>query len=243
MIKKTTVFFLFILCINSFAENQDPLITEIALIKTDAYDQLSHPRKLIIGVEISADAYYKLSFKGNIIKAGLLQQGPNLIHLEASHLFKTTATHSYILSLKKEDLVLEKKIIIDVRLETSTILKTEAQNRNMEYKLSLFVGDKLIVSRKKTPHDALLPKIETPPSPKYYEPFDPNFRTTPGANSFSILGAVAGILKLIKELKSNKEKPETTIHKQRQMTITFRKVDSEGALKEARAIITLTTKD
>ena len=243
MIKKTIVFFLFVLCLNSFAENQVPLITEIALIKTVAYDQLHYPRKLIIGVEISADAYYKLSFKGEIIKAGLLHRGLNLIHLEASHLFQTTAVHSYILGLKKEDLVLEKKIIIDIRLETSTILKTEAQNMNIEYKLSLFVGDKLIASRKKTPYDALLPKTEAPPSPKYNEPFDSNFRTAPGANSFSILGAVAGILKLIKELKSKKEEPEKTIHRQRQMTITFRKVDSEGALKEVRATITLTTGD
>jgi len=243
MIKTTTVFFLFILCINSFGENQVPLITEIALIKTDTSDQLLPPRKLIIGIEISADAYYKLSFKGDIIKAGLLHRGLNLIHLEASHLFKDTGTHTYLLGLKREDLVLEKKLIIDIHLEISAIVITEARNRNIEYKLSLFVGDKLIVSKKKTHHDALSPKTEAPPLPKYNEPFDSNFRTTPGANSFPILGAVAGILQLIKKLRSKKEKPEKTIQKQRQITTTFRQVDSEGVLKEVRVIITLTTED
>lgn len=243
--KKTTLFFLFITIINfnSPAENQAHLITEVALIKTDTYDWPLPPRKLIIGVEISADAYYKLSLKKEIIKAGLLHRGLNLIHLEASHLFQATATHTYLLGLKREYIVLEKEIIIDIRLETSTILKTEAEDRNREYKLSMFVGDKLIISKKKTHHEALSPKTVTPPSPRYQEPFDSNFETAPGSNSFPILGAVAEILKLIKELKSKREKPEKTIQKQRQITTTFRQVDSEGVLKEVKATITLATRD
>lgn len=243
--KKIILFLLFITIINfnSPAENPTPLITDIALIKTDPCDQPFPPRKLIVGVEISADAYYKLSFKGDIIKVGLLHRGLNLIHLEASHLFQATAKHTYFLGLKREDIILEKEIIIDIRLETSTILRTEAQYGNREYKLSMFVGDKLIISKKKTHHEDLSPKTETPLSPRYQEPFDSNFETAPGSNSFPILGAVAEILKLIKELKSKREKPEKTIQKQQQITTTFRQVDPEGVLKEVKAIITLTTRD
>jgi hypothetical protein len=243
--KKITLLFLFITIINfnSPAEDPTPLITDIALIKPDSYDQTFFPRKLIVGVDISANAYYKLSFKGDIIKAGLLPRGLNLIHLEASHLFQASATHTYLLGLKREDMILEKEIIIDIRLETSTILKTEAEDGNREYKLSMFVGDKLIISKKKIRHEALSPKTETLPSPRYQEPFDSNFETGPVSNSFPILGAVAEILKLIKELKSKREKSEKTIQKQRQITTTFRQVDSEGVLKEVKAIITLTTRD
>jgi hypothetical protein len=243
--KKIALLFLFITIINFnlHAEGQTPSITDIALIKTDSFDQPFPPRKLIVGVEISADAYYKLSSKGEIIKAGLLHRGLNLIHLEAAHLFQAPAIHTYLLGLKKEDIILEKEIIIDIRLETSTLFITEARYRNREYKLSMFVGDKLIISKKKTHHEALSPKTETPPSPRYQEPFDSNFKTSPGSNSFPILSAVAGILKLIKELKSKREKPKKTIHKQRQITTTFRQVDSEGVLKEVKAIITLTTED
>ena len=243
--KKIALLFLFITIINfnSPAEDQTPLIIDTALIKTDSCGQLLPPSKLIVGVEISADAYYKLSYKGDIIKAGLLHRGLNLIHLEARHLFTTTATHTYLLGLKKEDIILAKEIIIDIRLETSILYITEVQYGNREYKLSMFVGDKLIISKKKTHYEDLSPKTETPPSPTYQEPFDSNFETAPGSNSFPILGAVAEILKIIKELKSKREKPEKTIQKQQQITTTFRQVDSEGVLKEVKAIITLTTKD
>jgi len=246
MIKKAIIFSVIILSSNFSlnAGDQNNLITEIALIESETYNRPFPPRKLLIGIDMKNDAYYKLSSKEDIIKAGLLKQGLNIIQVEANNFFEKTGSHVYVLSLKAGDLVLKKEIEIDIQLDTQNIAeKINARSQNIEYKLSMFVGDELIISSKKKHYDKLPLKIEMLPWPRNYKPFNPDFRTDPISNSFPIMGAVAGIYHLIKELttKKSKEKPVKSIQKWKQITITFRRKDPEGITREIRATITLKT--
>lgn len=245
MIKKTATFFIFGFILGLCAD-QVPVVNEIALVDSEIYNQSIPPRKVIIGVDMDNDAYYKLTYQKNIIKAGLLHRGLNLLYVEANNFFEESRTHVYFLSLKVGELVLEKEIKIDIHLDTpASAEKKEAKSKNIEYELSMFVGDELIISSKKTHYDKFELKLETPPMPKNYKPFDPNWRTDPFANSFSIMDAVAGIIDLIKKQKTEKseEMLAKSTQKWQQIVTTFIRKDPDGLAREVKATITISTRD
>lgn len=222
-----------------------PLITETALIDGKIYNSSIQPAKIVIGIDIKNGAYYKLSDRNNIIKGGLLKRGFNIISITADDLFKKSGSHIYFLDLKADDLFLKKEIEIDIKLDSHEQIK-EPENKieNPEYKLFMFIGDELIISRKKLAYSLPL-KIEMPPWPKDYKPFGPADKTNPAFNSFSIFSAVGAIYQLIKGLKTKKspEKLASPIQKQKQITITFIRKNLEGVAKEVKAVITLKTRD
>jgi hypothetical protein len=247
MIKKTAPFLLLIFSfIFSLYADQITLVNEIALIDSEIYNQPIPPRKVIIGIELENDAYYKLTYQENIMKAGLLHRGLNILSLEANNLFEKSGIHTFLLGLKVGDLVLEKEIKIDIHLDTPILSeKKEAENKNIEYELSMFVGNELIISSKKMHYDKFQLKLDPPSMPKNYKPFHPNWRTDPFANSFSILDAVAGIYDLIKKQKTKKSegKPVKSIQKWQRIVTSFIRKDPEGVAREVKATITISTKD
>jgi len=247
MIKNIAAFLVLIFSfILSLYADQITLVNEIALIDSEIYNQSFPPQKVIIGIDLENDAYYKLTYQKNTIKAGLLHRGLNLIHVEANNLFEKSGTHMYLLGLKVGGLVLEKEIKIDIHLDTPNLAeKKEAESKNIEYELSMFVGDELIISSKKMHYDKFQLKLDPPSMPKNYKPFDPNWRTDPFANSFSILDAVAGIYNLIKKQKTKKseEKPVKYIQKWQRIVTSFIRKDPGGVAREVKATITISTRD
>jgi len=132
-----------------------PLVTEMALIDSDAYKGPSPPGNFVITVDIENDAYYKLSDREKVLKGGLLKRGFNSINLSAKEHFEKSASYVFFLDLKTDDLLVRKEIEIEVQLESRhserKSVQSSQKSRDSEYRLSMYVGDKLVVSSKKLP--------------------------------------------------------------------------------------------
>lgn len=223
-----------------------PLVTEMALIKSDVYYDNTPPSHISIGIDIKNMAYYKLSDETNVIKGGRFLQGFNSIQLEANSLFDRSGSHIYFLDLKTGDFILRKEIRIDIALDTEENKEkneTIAVARNPQYKLSMYIGDELVATRTSKFQQKLSLNIEKPPLPENYDPYDMVREDNPMANSASIFQALALAQEIIKSLSSKKDKEKRfdPLEKSQKIRTTFFRKDSGGIEREVSAEITLYT--
>lgn len=241
-------------------EERFPLITEVALLDSRIYDKPAPPEKLIMAVHMANDAYYRLSKGKSIISGGTLKKGLNVISFETDHLFEQSGKHTYFLDVKADDLVLRKEIEVDVQLKAPTAEKriefrtkgekTDNKVKNIEYKLSMFVGDKLIVTSKKIQPYKLELKLDLPLTKGKFQPFGPvvdksdPFTADPLANSFSILNAVAGITQLLKGIgkKGAEGKKLPPPQERKQIEINFIRKNPQGIEEKVNAVLKLGAK-
>ena len=223
---------------------QYPLITEMGLIYGKDLNGPAPPDKLVIGIDLNNDVFYKLSDKSHVIKGGLLRNGFNSISIEADDLFNHSGSYVFFLDLKADDLLLRKEIEIDVAMNSSqkeiqVDAKREVERQSPEYKLYMFIDDELIVSSIKSLQKKLSALPNLPPLPENYDPFKPPNRQDPMLNSFSIFSAIGLISELIKGLKKdkNKREPPKPIQKRRQVTATFLKESTQGTAEKIKAVI------
>jgi hypothetical protein len=221
-----------------------PQVEEIALINSDIYSGPAPPDKFVISIDVRNNAYYKLSKKEQVLKGGLLKDGYNTIQIRANKLLEKSESHVFFLDLKTEDLVLRKEIEIDIQIESKNAGKKSIQSaqksKDKEYRLSMYVGDKLIVMSKKLPSKPFAMKFKNPPWPENRKPFTPVETENPLANSVSILSAVSAIAKLIKDLRKDDEEYRVKpVQKLRQITAKYMKMNTEGLDQEVKAIVTL----
>ena len=246
MIRKVSFLLAFVISLNlySFGEDTSAVVVEIGLIGERTGRTFAPPEKLVIGIEISVEAYYKFSDKENVIKGGLLKRGLNIVDIEAIGLFEKSGAHVYFLDLKVGDLILKKEIEIDIQLDSPGVDSgTQSQARDPEYELSMFVGNQLIVTGKKVPFKGASFEIEKLPLPEGYGPFyeiEKEYKN-PMLNSFSIIDAAGAVYDLFKKAigKKKRQKIERPIQKHKQLTVTFLRRDSEGVSKEINATIEL----
>lgn len=246
MIRKVSLMmaFVFSLSLHSFGQDPSTLDIEIGLIGEKTGKTLAPPEKLVLGIDISVEAYYKLSDEENVIKGGLLRRGLNIVDIDATGLFEETGTHFYFLDLKSGDLIIKKEIEIDIHLDSPAVdSETPSQARDPEYGISMFVGDQLIVTGKKFLFKGASFEIEKPRLPEGYGPFyeiEKEYKS-PMLNSFSILDAAGVVYDLIKKAigKKKRRKSERPIQKHTQLTVTFLRRDSEGVSREINARIEL----
>lgn len=227
-----------------------PLVRDIGLIGDESSKDFVSPDKLIIGVDVSRDALYKFSDEESVIKAGLFTRGLNTVEIEAGGLFLESGTHVYFLDLKAGDLTLKEEIEIDIQLDSSGVdsgTPRLVKESEPEYELSLFIGDKMIVSGRKSLSEELPFNVELPPLPDGYGPFyeiEKEYKN-PLRNSFSILDAIGVGYSLIKKMidKKKMQKQVKPVQKHEQLTATFMRRDSEGAAREVTAVIKLKVKN
>jgi len=267
MIKRVVGLGLCLMGLNFYghAEAEIQVVTDISLVPDRINDGLNRPTKLVLGVEMAKNAYYKLSDAEEVIKGGLFHRGLNLLTIENSQLFERSATLSYFLDLKVDELTLRKEIEIDIQMDSGEnerkikekIIDFEGKTKDSkegnlkekreipEYKLSMFIGGKLITSSQKLPYRDFSPKVELPPSPGIFNPFGPIDKTNPAVNSVPILDAVGAVYGLIKDLISKKKEkePPKPIQRQKQVTITFLRRTQEGKTEEVKAVIALKDTD
>ena len=248
VIRKISLLLACIISLDLYFLGQDlfPLVTDIGLIGDESSKDFAPPNKLIIGVDVSRDALYKFSDEENVIKGGLFTRGLNTVEIEANGLFLESGTHVYFLDLKVGDLTLRKEIEIDIQLDSSGA-DSEAprlvKKPESEYELSMFIGDKLIVSGRKSLSKELSFHVELPPLPDGYGPFyeiEKEYKN-PLRNSFSIIDAIGVGYSLIKKMidKKKMQKQEKPVQKHNQLTATFMRRDPEGVAKEVTAVIRL----
>ena len=226
-----------------------PYISEMAFLESEIYKGPSPPDKLIIGIDIESDAYYKLSDEEGVIKGGLLKKGFNSIYVKTDDFFQKSGSRPYFLDLKKGDLIVSKKIEIDIQIESPVkarkkVKVTDKPVPNPEFKISLFVGDELIIESKKLAYENLPVKLHLPPWPDELRPYGPIQENEFALNSFTIAHAVGAIYQLFKQIKNGKKddvKPKP-VQKQMQVRSTFLREGPGGEAEEFRSVITLKTK-
>jgi hypothetical protein len=248
MIKKYHLLFWIVLLFSTIltAQQGNDLIKEIFLIKNPNERSLSPPQQIRIGVDMSAQAYFKFSNEDTILRAGLLKKGVNYISISTELLFEKPATHTLQLELKKEDLIIRKDILLDIQLAVmETPIKVEAEPVISEHKLSLFIENQLVSSRIKQqkiiqPIQKDLSRIQ-PAGDPFYVPKESDILMR---NTVSIIDALLMSYQLIKSVakKKTREEPELGLQHTHSLSIKFLRENPQGVEEEVIAMIGLTIK-
>jgi len=225
-----------------------PFIPELAMIAGVGDNPIVIQGILPLVVDITCDALFKFSDESSILKAGLFKAGPNILSLDANDLFLRPGHRTFFLELKAERFMLRKEIDLDVTVQApfAETKKTPVKRTPVTYRLSLYVGDELLMTSQKTEYPVSL-KVDTQANQNPFG-FKPDYyvnRDKPGINSVSILSAVALLYQLVQDLmkkKDSKAEPPK-IKKVQEMTISYKQKDSEGNDRETKISLKLKTKN
>jgi hypothetical protein len=226
------------------AENKPPIA--ICLVENEMYHRHVPPAKIIIGVEVQSDAFYKLSSKEGPIQGGLLRKGFNPLSISSLALFDETGSHLFEMELKRDGILEKKEITIEIRLLPMYVVQRRGEmKKKHEFTLSLFIGDQLIYATRKFSLQDISFKIDLPLSDGKYNPFGLIKGTQKPINTVSVLDAVAGIYQLARSLAPKKEEEDDgkPIQKKQRIETTFVKRDALGDLWEWKALISIKTKE
>jgi hypothetical protein len=224
-----------------------PKVADIAIVANRLQSGSSAPALIPLVVDISREAYFRLVSKEGIIKGGLFQAGTNSLNIEAGRFFEDSGTHVFFLDLKAGDIVLRKEINVEIKLE-NPVPPPEPDRippkkvKEPEYKLSMYVGGKLILSNTKLPKDVPL-KIEWPKGTVALPKF-PRDQANYNLNAFSIPDALSALYSAVKDIVKGKntKAPEFKYKKEQQSEISFLTTDDEGLQKKVDATIRLKTR-
>lgn len=243
MIKKAITLCLSVLSLSVVLTSQQvpSPIREVFFIKSRT-ETPAIPPLIRIGVEMAANAYFKLSLEGTVVKAGLFPKGFNSFAVPTHSLIEKSGEVVYTLELRTESGVIQEEIVLDVRLEVTGIQKEAVQEiPTPEHRVSVYIDDELIASRKKTAEKTIPIKTKSPPLPPNYDPFKPDQSDNPMANSVSIFQVVGLAYHLIKGLTKKKDEGKRVppIQKTQQITLNFVKRSPQGIEEQVRAEIRL----
>ncbi|MGB3860879.1 MAG: hypothetical protein WBE11_03760 [Candidatus Aminicenantaceae bacterium] len=236
--------FLLSLSLGALTQTPPPLVLEIGLIDSDSYRGTSPPARLIVGLEMSQDALYKLTHNKTTLKGGRFLKGFNSFSLESDNFFEGSGVHAYILELKVEDRIIRQEFEIAVEMEDQAPRVTkETPAENKEYSVLMYIGDQLVASSKKLPTAEPSKKIEMPPPPYQIDPYASAAEPDYNATGVPIFAAAIALYQTIKDLTAKKEKDERPqpIRKKSLITSTFLRSSPDGQVYKVNATITLRT--
>ncbi len=243
MIKKTLAILLFILIFNiySYSEKKLHLAADVWLIGDKLDSGFNPPEELVLGIDINKDAFYRLSENEIIIKGGFFNSGFNLLNLESKNLFDKSGSSEYFLDLKVSEIIFRKSFEIEIQLNSqNSDTKNDYKAKYPERELLMYIEGKLMSSRKKLPPAKLSMKIDMPPQPRVHNPYYPIERSNPSLRSFSVIDAAKLFFGFVKKITKKRKKQRLDhIQRKKQITAIFHKRNSEGEVKEVKAVITL----
>jgi hypothetical protein len=247
MNKHFVLIFALLLALLSLAPAQGrlSLVSEIFLLDDEMYRKFDPPGEIILGVEMEADALYKLSAQDEVLRGGLLRRGFNSLRISSRGFFEKSGSHVLVLEIKSDDSLEKKEITLEVRLMPIFIVQKRGEERKKyEYSVSFFIGGRLIYATKKIPLSDITFKLDLPPSQGVYNPFGQIDGMYKPVQMVSILDAIAGIYSLVDSLRSGKDKEnrDENIQRKDQIETTFVKRDTQGDVWQWRALIQLKTK-
>ncbi len=189
-----------------------PLLLDLAFITpAESALSLSPPDRFILAIQMANSAFFKLMAEGETLKAGLLQRGLNTLSLESSPLIRESGAHAFLLDLKADDLIVRREINIEVNLSSEILLApTSSSEITRRYRLSLFLGNKLLAQSQKTIKMTPPVQFTLPPADGRYSPYGPVHPSgqDPNPVGVSILSLPAVIAQLIKDYKAKREEKE-----------------------------------
>jgi hypothetical protein len=230
-------------------QERTSLVFNVGLVSGQGGQKLHAPNKLDLGAEILKEANYKLFHNDEVIGAGLLRAGFNVIPLEARHWFERSEELSFMLELKSGSQLEQIPFTIQVELDSedpqSDSKAQEGVLQPKEYSLELFLDEELLAARKKSTALDMSMAFDTPIMPRNYDPNDPDSHMDPLANSFSIFDVVGLAYYLAREafFKGEGKKPVLALGIQKQMTISYKRFAAGGKEREVSATVTFTNKD
>lgn len=228
-----------------------PQVTNLTLVRRRNNPGPMPPETVELGIEISADAFYRFSDTNGIMGGGLLHKGFNILGIPAEHFFDRSGAHVFVLDLKQGEVLLRKEVTVSIGLtpeEAPSAEKKLTEGIGMEYVLSLYFGDKLVVSSSKLGQAANPLKLDLKPTnlkanplfkpPGQHDPFDPSM------TGFSIPGAIGVLTGLVKDLLTKKpQKIEPMIDKVGSYVLTYFRPGAANAEVEVKATVTLQTRN
>ncbi|MEE8605577.1 MAG: hypothetical protein V3S65_09390 [Candidatus Aminicenantaceae bacterium] len=223
-----------------------PLVSGICLVENEVYQRGLPPGKITIGMQVRTDTLFKISFGDRVLQAGLFRKGFNTIALPSTDFFRKTDTYTFILGCKSGESVVDKEIVIDIRLVPLYVVQKMGEEKKQHvYTLSFLIGDRLIYSTRKFSLSDISFKLELPPWEGIYNPFGLIDRTQKPVSGIPILGAVAGLYHLAMSLSPAKDINEENIvpQKKQQIETTFLKTNVAGDLWQWKALIFIKTID
>lgn len=229
------------------AQNPSILVVDIGLIG-DVISRTSRPPgKLYLGVELIAQAPYKLLAADNILSAGVLQKGFNIIEFDAKHLFRQSGIHTYELSLLSGGQELKQpfslEVEMDVEMEEESEVETQVERLDRKLVLSLYINDKLFATGSKKQVESLAMEFKLPHMPYDYDPNNPDPQSDPMMSSVSILQVVGLAYYFARQLISEEgsdQPPANPLRMKKQITKIFIRKNNLGVEKEVKAVLTLT---
>jgi len=228
-------------------DNAAQLNVVVWFIDRDELRGETPPSDLVLGVDVSHDALYKLSDETGVLKGGRFFPGLNTLSLSTENLFDKAGKHHFYLEVKFGSVIQKEELEISVQMpeiEEQAPLPKEVDIRNFEYQVAMYLGDQMIASSTKILREKVSPKVEMPKYKARWEPFGPPEGNDPSTNSFPILGAAAAAAKLIKGLvdKNREEDTVKPLRKTRLLNVSFNRLDVTGSKKEINAVVTLNQK-
>lgn len=236
--------FLVNLCFGAFAQTTQPVVLEIGLIDSASYRGTVPPAQLTVGLEVSQNAYYKLTHQQTTLKGGLFLKGYNSISLETDSLFERSGIHKYTLELKVEDRIFRQEFEIAVEMDDEALQMTKKNlPENKEYSVLMYIGDQLVASSKKLPTSEPSKKIEVPPPPYQINPHDSAAEPDYNVTGVPIFATAIALYQTLKDLTAKKNTDVRTqpIRKKSQITSIFFRSDSDGQEYKVTATIMLRT--
>ncbi len=227
-----------------------PWVLKIGFVETSAPQAKpaapSPPAKLVLGLEMANEAYFKFFEGENVLGGGQFRRGHNSVSLDTSKLFRESGAQMYTLELKAGDLIVRRKLTVVVSLSSfGTVSDKNPSAKSPEYVLKLFLGDDLLASSRKPPPSTPPIKIDLPKPTGIYDPWGPGYQNKPEIpNTFPILGIPAIINELIKSLKKKDDvEPVPPVELKPELTVLFKGKHEGGRAVEIIARIRLDQKE
>jgi hypothetical protein len=230
-----------------------PLVDGIAFLERTGETDSSPPARLLVGLDLSNNAYYKISNSGGVLEGGFWSPGFHILKLPFSARYDRTGLLEFDLDLKSGNLVIRKRISIDVEVGSApptfslTPLPAGEAGRAakpLHGEVSLYINDALILTSRKTAAPPPPIRFKLPgPSPEGTKPYMAPKRDF--VQGVSILDAIGVLYKTIKDI--GKKKAEAAIvpptyRKTAQLSFSYSRPGNEGESVTLRSRVSLKTR-
>jgi hypothetical protein len=226
-----------------------PWVMKIGIVASTGVNvatSINPPERLILGIEMAGDVFYKFSQDGNIIRGGMFHRGFNEIAFDTRRLFRESGSYSYVLEFKAGDLLIRRALVVSIQRETFGALAKPAEiPKTAEYTVKMFLGDRLLAASQKTVPFTPPLNLPVPPPSGRYDPFGPGYQNQPRFPSSFPIGAIPAVIKELIDAfkKRNDTEPVPAVELKTDMQYVFSEKNPDAPQIEVRARLWLGLKD
>lgn len=251
MNRTAVVFCLFLLGTVPVSPQQQKtaLVFNVGLVSGQAGYRPHPPAKLLLGAELLVDVNYKLSCEDEVVRAGNLEAGFNVIDIETRHWFDRSGEYRFVFEVKSDEQLEQIPFTLLIELDSEPTPPeseiSEGVVQPKEYSLTLFLDDELLATGSKPVSFQMPTDFDIPIMPRNYDPNDPNSYRDPLANSVSILDAVGLAYYLARDILKQDEakRPSVTLKIQKQITLSYMRSLVTSGEKKVNATLTFITEE